>query len=645
MNRIVLCSAAVLLVVLIGFVCIGDTGQASRSGTSSWAPVVKERYRAGIARLDSVAMRLATAIAEMDEELPSIQRARDLLAETRLAYKRIEFMSEHFSPETSRGLNGPVLDEVEEDDPNQIVLAPEGLQVIEEKLYADPPLPPDSIDGDIITLRANIKRLGLLAAAVDFSDQNIFDAMLREIVRVMALGLAGFDSPVAQNAVRETAAALEGVRECYEVYRDDLRQKSTGGAGRELDSLFAAAIAHLESNPAFLGFDRLGFIRAYADPIYRALHGAQRRLGIPLPDDRRAIMAEAPSIFDRTAFDALFFAPSYSWETTPAHVELGRVLFFDPVLSGNGRRACASCHRPELAFTDGVARSRAFDRKGTVIRNSPTLLNAGLQGNSFHDGRVFYLEDQVTAVLSSPTEMHGLPAAAVEKLRGSPEYVAMFRKAYGEDAQPVSDRAIRMAIASYVRSLVSYAAPFDRYVRGEEGVMSESAKRGFNLFMGKGKCGTCHFMPLFNGAVPPTFAKTDVEILGVTERFDTLRPTLDPDLGRYAVHHIEIHRHGFKTPTLRNVELTAPYMHNGAFATLEEVMEFYNRGGGAGMGLDVPNQTLPSDRLDLSEQEKADIISFLKSLTDTSGVGNPPARLPEIASAAHVRIRSIGGEY
>lgn len=642
MKHLVLFTALGLLILAVGYGCAGDTGNAMQPEKSLHAAKVKDVYLAGIARFDSAVTHLEMAVREMGADSLSNLSARNAYVEARLAYKRVEGLSEHFFPETGRALNGPLLDEVEEDDPNRVVLAPEGLQVIEEKLYAEPAVPGSELHEDLVTLRANVKRLRLLAEANELSDQNIFDAMFREVIRVIALGLAGFDTPVAGTSVREAAASLEGIRECYTVYGADLQVKAPA-EHRAIDSLFSAAIAHLESNPEFLQFDQLQFIRAYANPLYSALHRAQGILEIPFPDDRRAVSVKAVSIFDPGAFDPLFFAPSYTWKTGPDHAALGRLLFFDPVLSGNESRACASCHRPELAFTDGMATSTAFDNKSHVARNAPTLINAGLQGGSFFDARVSYLEDQATDVLANPAEMHGSTEIAVAKLRRSPEYVKMFEKAYGGGEGAINDLNIRIALASYIRSLVSSNAPFDRYVRGDNTAMTETAKRGFNLFMGKAKCGTCHFMPLFNGAAPPTFAKTDVEVLGVTRGLDTLRPELDPDLGRFNLYGIEIHRHAFKTPTLRNVELTAPYMHNGTFATLEDVMEFYEHGGGAGMGLDVPNQTLPPDRLNLTAEEKADIIAFLKALTDTTGLPGRPEKLPEMAGVASAR--NVGGRY
>jgi cytochrome c peroxidase len=142
--------------------------------------------------------------------------------------------------------------------------------------------------------------------------------------------------------------------------------------------------------------------------------------------------------------------------------------------------------------------------------------------------------------------------------------------------------------------------------------------------MGKALCATCHFPPTFNGVVPPRYLETESEVLGVPTRFPALPGTalsLDPDPGRHHVHYAPIFRNAFKTPTVRNAELTAPYLHNGGMETLEDVMDFYNAGGGAGLGLDVPNQTLPSDSLGLTRREMDDVIAFMKALTDTTGYG------------------------
>jgi len=142
--------------------------------------------------------------------------------------------------------------------------------------------------------------------------------------------------------------------------------------------------------------------------------------------------------------------------------------------------------------------------------------------------------------------------------------------------------------------------------------MNVNEINGFNLFMGKAKCATCHFMPLFNGNFPPGYKQMESEIIGVPETRANLH--IDPDLGRYDIIKIESFKHAFKIPTTRNTTLTAPYMHNGVFSTLDQVLEFYNRGGGAGSGIKIENQTLPVDSLNLTLKERDDIIAFMRSL-------------------------------
>jgi cytochrome c peroxidase len=151
-------------------------------------------------------------------------------------------------------------------------------------------------------------------------------------------------------------------------------------------------------------------------------------------------------------------------------------------------------------------------------------------------------------------------------------------------------------------------------MRNEITQLSEQEKKGFNLFMGKGKCGICHFMPVFNGTAPPSFTHTDSEVIGVFE--STKSKKLDKDLGRGKLNPFEDWLYAFKTPTLRNIGKTAPYMHNGAYKTLEDVIDFYNNGGAVGMGVDLPNQTLASDKLNLTATEKKSLISFLQTLSD-----------------------------
>jgi cytochrome c peroxidase len=189
---------------------------------------------------------------------------------------------------------------------------------------------------------------------------------------------------------------------------------------------------------------------------------------------------------------------------------------------------------------------------------------------------------------------------------------------------PITEYTIANALASYIRSLVRLNSRFDAYMRGNDKMLSANERSGFNLFMGKARCGTCHFLPLFNGLIPPFFTETESEVLGVPQTNDKRNARLDPDEGKFTLTKSVVHKMAFKTPTLRNIALTAPYMHNGVFKTLADVVNFYNDGGGKGLGIAPPYQTLPLDKLNLSLAEKQQLIAFMKSLTDTSRTRRGP---------------------
>jgi cytochrome c peroxidase len=288
-------------------------------------------------------------------------------------------------------------------------------------------------------------------------------------------------------------------------------------------------------------------------------------------------------------------------------------LFADPGLSGTGTRSCQSCHQPGKAFTDGLVKNTVIGNNALLKRNTPTLLNAALQPSQFYDMRVNTLEDQSLSVVQSILEMHGSMTLSVGRLWKDKQYRELFSKAFPrKDRTGIDTLEIMNAIGSYVRSLVLLNSRFDEYMRGNRSAMATDEINGFNLFMGKAKCATCHYMPLFNGTFPPRYVKTESEVIGVPG--DTLHKKIDDDMGRYAVIETESFRHAFKIPTVRNAARTAPYMHNGVFMSLEQVMDFYNKGGGAGMGMTIENQTLPFDKPGLTEKEKEDVILFIKSL-------------------------------
>ncbi len=550
--------------------------------------------------LDSLTARIAgldSAISALDGTAAASAAAVLAFTRARTSYKRIEAQAEYYSATAVKPVNGPSLEAEDEDDPRTTIAA-DGFQGIEEGLFPTVDATRrDSLLAITALLRAQIPRLREYGSRVYMTDATLLEAIRQELVRIQVLTLAGFDSPVAHHGLAEARAAISGLH-------DLARLVAPGSAHPERVALLQALdrSAYALDRQEWDTFDRLAWYRDQVPQVARALAAFRVATGVAAPNEPRIWRGEAASVFETGAFDP--FAPSAGWAGHPnaATIALGRRLFFDPAVSGSGEKSCATCHQPGRAFTDGLKRSAPLSAsRGTVLRNAPTLINSGLQTANFYDLRSETLEDQVGRVVRNQDEMHGdLERTAAQ--------------------QGLTGTEVRQAIAAYVRSLTSLNSRFDQYVRGEDVPFSGEERLGFNLFMGKGLCGTCHFAPLFNGTVPPAYTTTESEVIGVPSAPRTHGATIDPDEGRMRITRRPTHRHAFKTPTLRNVELTAPYMHNGVYATLEEVLDFYNRGGGAGIGGNVPNQTLPFDKLDLTPPEQQAIIAFLRTLTDTTGL-------------------------
>lgn len=274
---------------------------------------------------------------------------------------------------------------------------------------------------------------------------------------------------------------------------------------------------------------------------------------------------------------------------TPAKFALGQKLFEDTRLSGDESLSCSSCHLEELGYADGMPFSEGAEGK-PMPRHTPTLLNAAYNRYINWDGKFANVPQLVLAVMANPRNMNMQDESVlVARLESVPEYRAQFREVFGG---PPSRQRVAFAIDAYVRRLTTPNSPFDRYVAGDARALTEAQKRGLVLFVGKADCAMCH-----RG---PNFADDQFHALGITGN----------DEGRFNVTGVEADRYTFKTPTLRNVQLTAPYMHDGSVPTLRGVVDFYNAGGGR----QRPKSPLLR-KLDLTEQEKSDLVAFLESLT------------------------------
>lgn len=273
-----------------------------------------------------------------------------------------------------------------------------------------------------------------------------------------------------------------------------------------------------------------------------------------------------------------------------ACVSLGKQLFFDPRLSGDNNRSCASCHNPAFSWTDGLATASGI--QGQALRRAtPTLINVAFEPLLFWDGRSRSLEHQALIPVQNSEEMNQPLDGLVKELSALQGYRGAFETAY--PGKGINADTIGMALACFERTITSRNSPFDRWLAGDHQAMSLEAIRGFELFRGKGRCNLCHSG--FN------FTDNGFHNIG-------LKDGTDP--GRYGIRKLKLLQGTFKTPTLRDIARTAPYMHNGSYRTLMEVMEHYNRGGDSKANLSPLIQPL-----NLSRQELADLVAFMQSLS------------------------------
>lgn len=567
--------------------------------------------RSHIPPLISSAKELRSAIAAISANSPaSIQHARDQLGLCRDAYKKVEFFVEYFFGSQVVRFNLPPVFEVEE--PTLEYQWPVGFQVIENLLFEKDvqQQKKEMLDNtDVIILSA--EGLEGLLYGRKITDEAILESLRLELIRVSTLNITGYDAPLLKTGIKESVTALLSFGENIQPYL-----KKNQNLSDSIAFYLDRSIHLLHTGDSFDAFDRMYFMTEAMLPLQKktallikALHKEAHEATV--------LNYNASHLFDKRFLNIHSFDTTYTVASGQL-IALGRKLFFEKKLSGNDKRSCASCHVPEKYFTDGLRQSIAFDEQNVVRRNTPSILYTAYQYDHFWDGRAPTLVHQVFDVTASANEMNADAEQTVKKLMADRKYRRRFEKAFpGRKLhERITIQNIATAISAYEKSLPVMTSAFDQYMNGDKTALSAREIAGFNLFMGKAQCGTCHFAPLFNGLLPPLYNISEVEALGITTSADFDNPVSDPDSGRYHIMPSPFYIGSFKTPTVRNAAKTAPYMHNGALQTLTEVMEFYNKGGGNGMGLDQPGQTLSDRPLNLTKAEIDDLVSFIGSLTD-----------------------------
>ncbi|WP_118976283.1 cytochrome-c peroxidase [Taibaiella koreensis] len=466
------------------------------------------------------------------------------------------------------------------------------------------------------------------------------------LLNLAALYTTGFECPDTAAIIPELGTMLEATDSIYLAFNESYPATPLTD---EYLRLYRDLKAFVHRQPrSYSVFDHFTFIRDYVNPLYRLSQQMILRYRVAsrsMVD--YSLNKAAASIFDKAVYNGSnakgLFLRVKDTAVLNEIDRVGKLLFYDPILSGNNLRSCASCHKPTEYFADGQGQANLqFNRKELLPRNTPSLINAPFNHLLMLDGSHITLQNQTLAVMTNPLEMGSDEQKILEKVLSCADYKKAFTRllAYTPQEPEITLEHISSAITMYYSKFSRYYAPFDEAMDGGKALPAD-AIAGFNLFMSKAQCATCHFVPQFNGVKPP-FVSSEFEVLGVPA--DTAYRQLSPDPGRYKVNPAKETLNAFRTGSIRNATHTAPYMHNGIFRTMKEVVDFYDAGGGAGKGLQVGNQTLSSDQLHLSPQEKENLIAFIKSLDEQVVFEAPPAKLPRSRNPALNR-RKVGGEY
>lgn len=542
------------------------------------------------------------------DTLNSLVKNKKLFLKSREWYKRVEPMLIAYDYENYLSMNAPNLLKVEIDDYQDIKIQnPKSYQVLEELLYSEDSISNKELHSVLTYLKVRIPFVKKNHILITQRDRHHLKMIRDAIVNIAAKGITGFDSPMLANSLNEAVYNYESLDNIIEIYKDAF---SNTELYRQWKIEISSAIKVLKKSN-FDDFNRYNFIKEHTNNQLKLVNETAKDWNIDLSTSR-SLNPEISNLFDKNFFNMKMFSLQRSPEITEERIALGQQLFNDQSLSSSETISCATCHIKEKAFTDGHIKAIGVNGE-ELQRNSPTLTYAVYQRSLFYDGRADGLEDQIVGVTNNENEFHIDLNKLEEKIQQNPNYKNLFTALY--DGQ-ITNMNVRNAIATYIRSLAPFDSKFDRNMNDLEDTMTTEEINGFNLFMGKAACATCHFPPAFNGTVPPKYMETEFENLGVPKNASFDNPVLDDDLGQFFPYEVNEKKHFFKTSTVRNVELTGPYMHNGVYETLEEVVQFYNVGGGQGMGLDVPLQTLPSDSLNLTDIESKAIIAFMKTLTD-----------------------------
>ena len=578
------------------------------------------------------------------------QAIKNKIATARLQLKAIDFWLRYLNPLAYHKINGslPIEWETEVFEKYEQPYKREGAGLTLAELYVGKK--DASKDSLLCLIKSTVQTMDLYGAdsiTVNLKKHDHFFLANRLfLLNIATIYTTGFECPNPDNIIPELLYMLQSTRDIYSHYNEAF-PNYTLSAGY-LDLYNRAILFVKQSRREHNTFDQFSFLKNYVNPLFALNQKMIRNFGmVSINFNDFSLSDTAGSIFSKSLYQAQNAKGVYlaveDQKTLAEIKKIGKLLFYDPILSGNNKRSCASCHQSTEYFTDTAVRTALqFDGRQKLDRNTPSLINAVFNHLLMLDGKHSSLISQGKAVITNPLEMGGDEKEVLKKVLSCKEYNNAFKRfvKLTPNLDKISLDHIVSAIILYYSSFSNFYSPFDNAMNKNE-PLREAEKTGFNIFMSKAKCGTCHFAPQFNGVKPP-YINTEFEVLGTPQ--DASYTQLSPDAGRSAINPVNEAVNAFRTGSIRNAMFTKPYMHNGVFNTLEQVVDFYDAGGGVGKGINVNNQTLASDSLKLSSTEKYQLVAFINSLNENILFEATPGVLP-VSSNVILNKRIPGGEY
>jgi cytochrome c peroxidase len=611
----------------------------------------KNLYFSSIAELKQDQNQLRTIIRQANlADANDLKKIKAQIRNNRIKLKAIDFWLRYLEPIAYKKINGPLPVEWETETFEKyeppyrrqgggLTLAELSLEekpVIKETLLS-------FIDTSITALQT-FEADSITAQLGCY--HHFFLANRLYLLNLATIYTTGFDCPDINDIIPELRTMLSAVKIIYSDFNSGF---SATPLSNEYLDVYDKVTKFVNSQPAdFTLFDHFTFIKDFINPLFRLNQQFINKYDVrTISQLDISLENDVYSIFDKKLFHSQNTKGVFSLvddEKLLAEIKkIGKLLFYDPILSGNNKRSCASCHKPTEYFTDTtLATAFQFDQQQHLPRNTPSLINSVFNHLIMLDGKHIALQGQAKDVIQNPKEMNSTEKELLKKVMSCKQYKNAFKKfvRFTPEEKNISLTHIVSAITFYYADFSYYYAPFDDAMNNTA-QLEESEKKGFNLFMSKAQCGTCHFLPQFNGVKPP-FTGSEFEIIGVPE--DSNYTRLSPDKGRYEINPVTEMMNAFRTGTVRNATHTKPFMHNGVFQSLGQVIDLYNAGGGAGKNLAVDNQTLSKDSLNLTQEEKNNLLAFINSLNENIIFEGPPPALPA-SSDKNLNKRKVGGEY